>query len=172
MKGNAGMVHVIILVGVSGSGKTSVGKGLAERLGYAFYDADDFHSEINVNKMAEGKALTDVDRFPWLQILARLISENIESNKDMILACSALKPVYRDVLAQGNSQVKFILLEPSYETLQMRMRRRRGHFMPESLLDSQIETLSYEASHFFMHLHGEAAEMSVPEIVEFICDSI
>ena len=132
---------VIVLMGVSGSGKTTVGKVLAGQLGWTFHDADDFHPEANIEKMSEGTPLTDDDRLPWLRDLARAIGEATDRGRDLVLACSALKRSYRDHLVGGKGSVRFVLLEGSPELIQRRIAARRGHFMDPDLLASQFEAM-------------------------------
>ena len=129
-------------MGVSGSGKSTVGTALAARLGRPFADGDDFHPEANVAKMARGEALTDADREPWLAALAEWIESHRLAHRSTVLVCSALKRRYRDALrAAAPRQVAFIHLAAPKEVLQGRMERRTGHFMPPELLDSQLATL-------------------------------
>jgi gluconokinase len=131
----------VIVMGVSGSGKTTVGEVLAERLGWAFYDADNFHPKENVVKMSSGIPLTDNDRKPWLEALNKLITENLEQQQSLVLACSALKEKYRQHLARGHEeQTKFVYLEGDFETIYTRMRARK-HFMKPAMLQSQFDTL-------------------------------
>ena len=130
---------IYVMVGVSGSGKTAVGRALAERLGLPFYDADDFHPPANVTKMSGGVPLEDADREPWLRTLAGKIHE-WNATGGAVLACSALKEKYRQLLRQGGA-VTFVFLEASRELLTQRLRQRKGHFMPASLLESQLATL-------------------------------
>lgn len=135
---------VIILMGVSGAGKTAVGQALASRLGWAFEDADNFHTATNVEKMRRGIALDDEDREPWLEALNRGIREWTANGRNTILACSALKVRYRETLrlgVQDGASVRFVFLKASYEQIDARLRERRGHYMPESLLRSQFEAL-------------------------------
>jgi carbohydrate kinase (thermoresistant glucokinase family) len=128
-------------MGVSGCGKSTVGKLLAEKLSIPFYDADDYHFPENVKKMENGIPLTDVDRKPWLTLLA----DNIklwESSGGAVLACSALKQIYRDLLASTTTDVvKFIYLKGDKSVLFSRLTERESHFMPDTLLDSQLQTL-------------------------------
>jgi gluconokinase len=128
-------------MGVSGSGKTTVATLIAERLGYFLADGDDFHPPHNVEKMARGEALTDADRRPWLLSLAAWLDAQHAAGRSTVLACSALKRAYRDTLRAGAPNVLFVHLEVPSEALRERMRRRRGHFMPTTLLDSQLATL-------------------------------
>lgn len=130
----------IVLMGVSGAGKTTVGLALAESLGWQFVDADDFHSEANVSKMASGEPLTDEDRRPWLATLRKLIESHLESGEPVILACSLLKHKYQDVLAVDD-RVLLVFLDLPEHVLKKRLRDRTDHFMKENMLESQIETL-------------------------------
>jgi gluconokinase len=135
---------VIILMGVSGSGKTVIGQALAARLGWAFEDADDWHPAANVEKMRSGHPLTDEDRKPWLHALNVAIQGWVASGKNVALACSALKEWYRQILRDGvkdASAVRFIYLKGTYAEINPRLEHRQGHFMPESLLKSQFEAL-------------------------------
>lgn len=135
---------VIILMGVSGAGKTVVGQTLAARLAWAFEDADNWHPAANVEKMRRGIALDDEDRKPWLEALNRGIREWIANGRNTVLACSALKTRYREMLRSGVRDpafVRFVFLKATYEQIDQRLRERHGHYMPESLLKSQFETL-------------------------------
>lgn len=133
---------IYILMGVSGAGKTLIGKKLSDQLGLPFYDGDDFHPEANVQKMSSGQPLNDRDRRPWLMALARKVSEWNRSG-GAILACSALKKSYRELLMSNNNpaQVIFIYLKGSPELIAGRLSDRSDHFMPEDLLASQFEAL-------------------------------
>ncbi len=131
---------IIILMGVSGSGKTTIGKLLANDLGWDFYDADDFHPTQNIAKMSRGLALSDEDRQPWLQSLQALILDCLKSGKQIVIACSALKEIYRTSLSV-NDNVKFIYLKGSFEQIKARLTYRQDHFMPSDLLADQFATL-------------------------------
>ena len=135
----------IVLMGVSGSGKTAVGTRLAQKLHYEFLDADNFHPPANIEKMKHGIPLTDEDRIPWLQNLHREIATRLSQSKSVILACSALKESYRETLREGLPQIRFVYLHVDKETLAQRLQQRKGHFFPKELLDSQLATL--EVSH-------------------------
>lgn len=135
------MTKVIVLMGVSGSGKTSVGIRLAEVLGWHFIDGDDFLSAESIAKMSRGTPLDDDDRASWLSNLQYLIAEYLEENTSLILASSALKQKYRDQLSQANPDVIFIHLKGSYELIFKRMQKRKNHFMTERMLQSQFDTL-------------------------------
>jgi gluconokinase len=132
---------VIILMGVSGVGKTAVGKRLAEALGWRFLEGDDFHPLANVAKMAAGIPLTDEDRAPWLERLRELIAEALARGEDAVLACSALKRSYRQLLTVDPSRVRWVYLWAPREVIASRLARRTGHFMPLALLGSQLEAL-------------------------------
>lgn len=131
---------IIILMGVSGSGKTTIGKLLARDLGWDFHDGDDFHPPENIQKMSGGVALSDEDRQPWLQALQDLILKCIAQNTQAIIACSALKEIYRNKL-QVNHLVQFVFLIGSFELVKERLTHRQRHFMTTDLLDSQFAAL-------------------------------
>lgn len=133
---------IIVVMGVSGSGKSTTGKLLAERLEWEFSDADDFHSLNSKEKMRRGIPLTDADRMPWLERLAEIIEERINGGSQMVLACSALKDSYRTVLDRTNSQeVVFVYLKVDFNTVEKRLAERKHEFMNPELLKSQFETL-------------------------------
>lgn len=132
---------VIILMGVSGVGKTAVGMRLAEALGWRFLEGDDFHPLANVAKMAAGIPLTDEDRAPWLERLRELIAEALARGEDAVLACSALKRSYRQLLTVDPARVRWVYLWAPQEVIASRLARRTGHFMPLGLLGSQLEEL-------------------------------
>jgi gluconokinase len=136
---------VVVLMGVTGSGKTTVGERLASELGWTFADADDFHPASNKAKMHAGVPLTDDDRWPWLEALRRLIEQSLASHRSIAIACSALKESYRDVLAGGLRDVHFVLLDGDPEVLRSRLAHRHHEFMNPALLESQIETLERPA---------------------------
>ncbi|PYL42426.1 MAG: gluconate kinase [Verrucomicrobia bacterium] len=131
---------IVILFGVSGAGKTTVGKLLAQELGWRFYEADDFHSQVNIDKMCRGVPLTDEDRWPWLDSLRELIKKCVEANKNAVLACSALKRAYRERL-RISEEVKFVFLRGDYALIAKQLRHRHGHFMNPALLRSQFADL-------------------------------
>lgn len=133
---------VVVLMGVSGSGKTTVGKILAEELGWTFVEADDFHPPANVEKMRGGTPLTDADRRPWLDALRRRIDAACEGGENVVLACSALKHAYQDYLERDDPAcVHYVYLHGSEELIKQRLAARKGHFMNPTLLHSQFETL-------------------------------
>ena len=126
-----------IVMGVAGCGKTTIGSKLARSLGVLFLDADDFHPEANLKKMSSGTPLDDSDRIPWLEILR----EELRSNRGCVLACSALKQNYRSMLQDAGRDTVFIMLDISKETARRRLLSRANHFMPETLIDSQFDSL-------------------------------
>lgn len=128
-------------MGVSGSGKTSVGRLLAERLGLSYVEGDKEHPQANLKKMAAGIALNDEDRRVWLQRLEARLAAARAAGSGMVMACSALKRKYRDTLRAGDPDVFFVYLHGSHALLEERLKHRRGHFMPPSLLDSQLADL-------------------------------
>lgn len=131
---------IVIVFGVSGAGKTTVGKLLAEELGWQFYEADDFHPRANIEKMRSGHPLTDQDRWPWLDRLRDQIERSLAAKENAVLACSALKRAYRERL-RASDDVKFVFLRGNYALIENQLRRRRGHFMNRGLLRSQFADL-------------------------------
>ncbi len=136
---------VIVLMGVSGSGKSTVGAALSQRLGWPYSDADAFHPPANVAKMSAGHPLDDEDRKPWLAAIAAHIDDVRARGAHAIVSCSALKRVYRDVLAGARDDVRLVLLDGSKQEIHARMSARKDHFMPLNLLDSQFATLERPA---------------------------
>jgi carbohydrate kinase (thermoresistant glucokinase family) len=132
---------ILIVAGVSGSGKTTVGALVAGRLRWRFADADGFHPQANIDKMNSGTPLTDEDREPWLQAITDWMDERLSAGESGVITCSALKRVYRDRLLDGRPAATMIFLQVSRQTLAERLRTRPGHFFPEKLLDSQLATL-------------------------------
>lgn len=131
----------VIVMGVSGSGKTTLAQDLAKARGWTFAEGDDFHSEANVAKMASGHPLTDEDRWPWLRSIAAWIGEHEAAGESVVVTCSALKRAYRDLLAEDNPSVVFCALQVPPEVLEQRLAERKNHYMPASLLRSQLDTL-------------------------------
>ena len=132
---------VLVITGVSGAGKSTVGSLLAERLGWAFEEGDSLHPYTNVEKMAAGIPLTDEDRWPWLARIADWVDGQLDSGQNGIITCSALKRSYRLLINRRGSGVEFVYLAVSKAELEERVEHRQGHFMPASLLDSQLATL-------------------------------
>ena len=131
---------IVIIVGVSGAGKTTLGELLARELGWRFVEADDFHPAANIEKMRNGHSLTDEDRWPWLQRLRKEINRSLAAGENAVLACSALKRAYRDRLRVAD-EVKFVFLCGDYTLIEKQLRSRRGHFMDPNLLRSQFDDL-------------------------------
>ena len=152
-----------IIMGVSGSGKTAVGKALARELGWSFFDADDFHPASNIKKMANGIPLTDEDRAPWLNTLHVLIANALTEAHPGVLACSALKEKYRQVLSTSSTDVQVVYLKGSYDLIWSRMSARAGHYMQPAMLRSQFEILEEP---------DEALTIDIDRSVEDIVDLI
>jgi gluconokinase len=132
---------VVIVMGVSGTGKSTVGRMLADRLGWTFVDADDLHSVENRRKMAQGTPLTDVDRQPWLELLRARMEKALDEDEDLVLAFSGLKQFYRARLTVDANRERWVYLHAPAAVIRERLQKRLGHFMPAALLDSQLETL-------------------------------
>jgi gluconokinase len=154
---------ICILMGVSGSGKSTIAQLLSQKLGWKFYDADNFHSEANIQKMSQGIPLNDGDRLPWLQAIRRQIEELLADRANGVFACSALKQSYREVLQQSDRDLVFIYLEGTKEQLLERIRGRTGHFMKAEMLESQLETLEVPQDAFKISI-----SLNSPEIVDRI----
>jgi len=154
---------VFILMGVSGCGKTTIGRMLAEKMALPFLDADDFHPQNNINKMKKSVPLTDNDREPWLVSIALLVAE-LNVKKGAVLACSALKEKYRTIISQnGKEKVSFIYLKGSKRIIKQRIKMRKGHFLQPGLLGSQFDTLEEPK---------DAITVSVDKSPEQICAEI
>jgi gluconokinase len=137
---------LVVVMGVAGSGKTTIASGLAEKLGVPFVEGDSLHPAANVKKMASGTPLTDADRWPWLAAIGERMEVERITGHGVVVSCSALKRSYRDCLRKEvHGKVLFILLDGSRELISDRMRKRKGHFMPPALLDSQFATLEKPA---------------------------
>ena len=156
-----------LIMGVSGCGKTSVGKALAARLGWHFYDADDFHPPANIAKMARGLPLNDDDRRPWLAALHDLIATCLKEQRPAVLACSALKESYRQTLLAGIAGVQIVYLKGSYALIHARMARRPGHFMKPGMLRSQFDALEEPTDALTVD-----CALPVEQIVEKIAGSV
>lgn len=157
----------VIVMGVAGSGKSTVGSALAEQLGWDFYDADGFHPIENITKMASGIPLDDADRAPWLASLHALISASLEEDRPAVLACSALRRSYREKLLEGNNGVQIIYLKGSYDLIWSRLSARSDHYMKPHMLQSQFEALEEPKNALTLDI-----SMSVDEIVQEILKHI
>ncbi|HKX64297.1 MAG TPA: gluconokinase [Rhizomicrobium sp.] len=164
---------LIVVMGVAGSGKTTIASGLAERLGVPFVEGDCLHPAANVKKMAGGTPLTDADRWPWLEAIGERMEVERITGHGAVVSCSALKRAYRDCLRKKvHGKVQFVLLDGSRELISGRMQQRKGHFMPSALLDSQFATLEkptpdehaviLDISHAVPVLLAEAAQSVIP----------
>jgi gluconokinase len=158
--------RALIVMGVSGSGKSTIAAALAERLGWTFEDGDRFHPESNVAKMSAGHPLTDEDRWPWLQAIADEIGRVCRAGGHLVVACSALKRTYRDVLVGDRGDVCFVFLDGGQALIASRLARRKGHFMPPGLLDSQLKTLEPPQA------DERAIAVSIDAAVETIVENI
>jgi gluconokinase len=169
---NAGITRIVtpvilIVAGVSGTGKTTVGALLAGRLRWQFADADTFHPEANVAKMRAGTPLTDADRGPWLRAITAWIDERIAAGESGVITCSALKRSYRDFLLHGRPAATMVFLLVSREVLERRLMSRPGHFFPEKLLGSQLDALELPAPDERVHTvlaEGDAVETAAKVI--------
>ena len=150
---------LVLVMGVAGSGKTTVASELAQELGWDFLDADSMHSPANVAKMQAGIALNDADRAPWLQTLRHEIEKAAAEKRNLVLACSALRQTYRDQLTDG-MDARVVYLKGSAEVLRERLTRRTGHFVTQSLLESQLQSLEEPGGALTVNV-----EHSVPEII-------
>lgn len=164
-------IRAIIVMGVSGSGKSTVSEALAHHLGFAHEDGDAYHPDANVRKMQSGTPLTDQDRAPWLRTLADMIDRYADAGTPMVLACSALKRAYRDMLVHGRDDVRVVYLKGSPALMASRIGHRSGHFMPESLLASQFATLE-EPSEDEHAIITVSADLSVEAIVNQVTDQL
>jgi gluconokinase len=132
---------MVVLMGVSGCGKTTVGQILASRTGWRLYDADEFHSAANIEKMRSGIALEDADRWPWLDRMHAMLEDRYARGESVLLACSALKQKYRDRLAQGGLPLRWVYLKGDFELIRRRLEARTNHYMKAGLLESQFAAL-------------------------------
>jgi gluconokinase len=136
---------VLVVMGVSGSGKTTVASTLARRLNWPFQEGDDLHPQANIEKMRAGHPLSDQDRGPWLELIADWVDQRLDAGQNGIITCSALKRAYRDVINRRQHGVVFIFLDGSRKRVALRLASRQGHFMPPHLLESQFEDLERPA---------------------------
>jgi len=156
----------LIVMGVSGSGKSTIADSLAERLGWRCEDGDKFHPPGNVAKMSAGHPLTDEDRWPWLRAIADEIDRACRAGQRAVIACSALKRVYRDILVHGRDDVRIVFLEGTQDLIARRLAARKGHFMPPGLLTSQFRTLEPPGA------NEHPVTVSIDATVETIVDDI
>ena len=165
--------RVLVVMGVSGSGKSTVADALARHLGWPFAEGDDFHPPANVAKMHSGHPLDDADRKPWLEALAAWIDARLAAGEHGIVTCSALKHTYRDILAKDRPGVVFVYLKGTMETVAGHLANRTGHFMPASLLPSQFETLEEpRADERFVAVDAaQPVETIVAEIESYIAEA-
>ena len=147
---------IVVIMGVTGVGKTTVGELLAAECGMRFYDADDYHPPANVEKMRAGVALRDEDRWPWLERLNRLLAEAVQRGESAVLACSALKQSYRERLAAGLPELRFVWLHGDKQLIYDRLAARKGHYMNPTLLDSQLATLEEPAGAIAIDIDRES----------------
>jgi gluconokinase len=150
---------VVIVMGVTGCGKTRVGTLLASACGWEFCDADDIHPAANVAKMKSGTPLDDVDRWPWLERLNALLLESERQGKHLVLACSALKLAYRDRLVRGCAAARFVFLDGDVDLIRARLAARHGHYMDPKLLDSQFAILERPRQALRLEAAGSPAEL-------------
>ena len=167
----------LVVMGVSGSGKSTVGKELAARLQWPFADGDTFHSPENVAKMAAGIPLTDADRWPWLQAVERWISEKLRTGSSCVIACSALRRSYRDLLRNASggvpgATVRFVFLDVDRDLLRQRLLARHGHFMHADMLDGQLATLEPPTAAEHSITVPITADTAPPASVDDIIDAL
>ena len=158
---------IVLLMGVSGAGKSTVGAALASKVGADFLDADDFHLQESVTKMASGTALSDDDRWPWLERLNGELAARESHGTTAVLACSALKEAYRTRLTAGLRDARLVFLRGDFDFIRARMETRKHNYMPSSLLKSQFETLEAPANALVID-----AALAIPEAVEQIVRSL
>tara|TARA_R110002096_G_scaffold147671_16_gene307707 strand:+ start:42065 stop:42586 length:522 start_codon:yes stop_codon:yes gene_type:complete len=164
------MSKIVVLMGVSGSGKSTIGEILADWTEGKYYDGDDFHPAENVAKMRAGIPLTDEDRKGWFEALGKLVTERMAQDEWTFIACSALRRRYRDRLREDDPNLKFVWLEGSFELIESRMQAREGHYMPASLLKSQFEAL--EAPELDEEIPEISIEPDPPEIAKRVAEAL
>jgi gluconokinase len=163
---------ITIIMGVSGSGKSTIGEGLAARLGQPFIDGDSLHPQANREKMAHGIPLDDADRQPWLEAIVAEMDRHRARGESLVLACSALKRRYRDILRGGHDDVRFVYLQASRDLLIERLGHRSGHFFDPGLLDSQLATLEEPSPDEAMRVEvGSTPAETTEHIIRTACDA-
>lgn len=159
------MAMAIVLMGVSGCGKTRIGEALSQKLGWPFYDGDDYHPQANIDKMSQGIPLNDDDRQPWLEELHKIIREHLDRGVNLIVSCSALKAKYRETLRGDLQNVRFVHLAGSAELIYERLLQRNGHFMKADMLNSQFSDLEIPQDALSVSI-DQPVNKVVAEIVE------
>ena len=159
------MAMAIVLMGVSGCGKTRIGEALTQTMGWPFYDGDDYHPKANINKMSQGMPLNDDDRQPWLEELYKIIREHLDRGIDVIVSCSALKAKYRETLRGDLETVRFVHLAGRAEVIYERLQHRNGHFMKAEMLQSQFADLEIPQDALSVSI-DQPVNKVVAEIVE------
>lgn len=160
-------VVVVVVMGVSGSGKTTVGRLLATRLGWTFLEGDEFHPAANVDKMSTGVSLDDDDRWPWLERIRSAIEVCSRDGRQAVVACSALRARYREFLAAGRNDIRFVYLKGDRHTIRERMNARRDHYMKVDMLDSQLASLEEPVGAVLADVR-----LPPPDIVSYIMRSL
>lgn len=155
----------IVLMGVSGCGKTRIGEALSQTIGWPFFDGDDYHPQANIDKMSHGIPLNDDDRQPWLEVLHKIIREHLDRGEDVIVSCSALKAKYRKTLRGDLQNVRFVHLDGSMELIYERLLHRNGHFMKPDMLNSQFADLETPQEALSVSIK-QPVDRVVAEIVE------
>ena len=166
MAASGNIARAVVVMGVSGSGKSTVGEALAKRLGWRYEDGDKFHPATNVAKMSAGQPLTDEDRWPWLRAIAAEIDRLIAAGEHAVIACSALRRAYRDILVHGRGDVRIVYLFGTQPLIAERLNHRKGHFMPPGLLASQFGTLEPPTA------DERAVTVSIDASIEMIVEEI
>ncbi|MDJ0518006.1 MAG: gluconokinase [Trichodesmium sp. MO_231.B1] len=159
---------IIIIMGVSGAGKSTIGKLLAKYLNWDFFDGDSFHSQANIKKMSNGIPLNDADRIPWLIEMRNAIEQWLAENQNIILACSALKKAYRHILITNPQNIKIVYLKGSFDLFAQRLRARKNHFMKLEMLQSQFDVLE-EPKQAIIVDAAKSPEEIVNDIIQKLC---
>jgi gluconokinase len=167
MEGLSGDIQGMLIMGVAGSGKTTLGKALSEQLGWTFLDADDYHPAVNIEKMKNGIPLTDEDRFPWLRDLNQKLIWLLAKDEHPILACSALKAVYRQILLSKTTGIQVVYLKGDFSLIESRMLVRGSHYMQAGMLKSQFEILEEPVEVFVADI-SQPLETLVSQIITWV----